>query len=88
MSSKSLIKKAVRNTRWISGKALKDRLFIWLFNHLVYPQIWEDPEPDMAALELDSGSKLLTISSGGGNVLNYLCRETESNAAVDMKANQ
>lgn len=84
MSSKSLIQKAVRNTRWISGKALKDRLFIWLFNHLVYPQIWEDPEPDMDALELDSNSKLLTISSGGCNVLNYLCREPESITAVDL----
>ena len=86
MSSKSLIQKAVRNTRWISGKALKDRLFIWLFNHLVYPQIWEDPEPDMDALELDSNSKLLTISSGGCNVLNYLCREPESITAVDLNA--
>ena len=46
-----LIQKAVRNTKWVSGKAVMDQIFIWLFNHLVYPQIWEDPNPDADALK-------------------------------------
>ena len=86
MSSKQLIQKAVRNTKWVSGKAVMDQIFIWLFNHLVYPQIWEDPNPDADALKIGPGSRILTISSGGCNVLNYLCREPLSITAVDLNA--
>ena len=86
MSSKRLIQKAVRNTKWVSGKAVMDQIFIWLFNHLVYPQIWEDPNPDADALKIGPGSRILTISSGGCNVLNYLCREPLSITAVDLNA--
>jgi len=34
------------------GLRFSDRLFAALFNHLVYPQIWEDPEVDIDALQL------------------------------------
>lgn len=86
MSSKKLINNAVRNTRWVSSKAVKDQIFIWLFNHLVYPQIWEDPNPDADALKIGPQSRILTISSGGCNVLNYLCRQPKSITAVDLNA--
>jgi S-adenosylmethionine:diacylglycerol 3-amino-3-carboxypropyl transferase len=39
------------------GLRLSDRLFASLFNHLVYPQIWEDPEVDRKA------SKTVSMSS-------------------------
>jgi len=44
---------------------LSDRLFAALFNHLVYPQIWEDPEVDLKALNLKDGEHVVAIASGG-----------------------
>lgn len=56
----------------LSRKGFSERLFGILFSGLVYPQIWEDPDVDMAAMELTSGHRLVTIGSGGCNVLAYL----------------
>ena len=39
---------------------------------MVYPQIWEDPRADMEALELTNQSRVVTIASGGCNVMSYL----------------
>lgn len=55
-----------------SGMRFSDRLFASLFNHLVYPQIWEDPEVDIEALQLRDGEHVLAIASGGCNLLNML----------------
>ena len=41
-------------------------------SRLVYPQIWEDPEVDLAALSLAPDDRVVTIASGGCNVLTYL----------------
>ncbi|WP_126940213.1 DUF3419 family protein, partial [Xanthomonas vesicatoria] len=62
-----LIADAVRNSRGREETTIWDRLFAFWFRRLVYTQIWEDPEADMAALKLAPGSTIVTISSGGCN---------------------
>ena len=39
-------------------------LFTWAFRHMVYPQIWEDPEVDMEALAITPDCDIVTIASG------------------------
>ena len=47
-------------------------LFKSLFKGLVYPQIWEDPEIDLEALQITPESRVVAIASGGCNILSYL----------------
>lgn len=61
-----------------------ERLFAFWFDGLVYNQIWEDPRVDIEGLRLDHNSRILTISSGGCNILNYLTVEPQSISAVDV----
>lgn len=56
---------------------------VW-FDAFVYNQIWEDPRVDIEALELQGDSRILTISSGGCNALNYLIHNPQSVTAVDL----
>lgn len=63
---------------------LSDRLFAALFNHLVYPQIWEDPEVDLKALELKDGEHVVAIASGGCNLLNMLTAADVRISALDL----
>src|SRR3979490_2873175 len=64
-----LIADAVRNSRGLDESTVWDRLFAFWFRRLVYTQIWEDPEADLAALHFPLGSTIGTISSGGCNAL-------------------
>src|SRR5579864_356184 len=79
-----LIADAVRNTRDEAEATLWDRLFAFWFRRLVYTQIWEDPEADLAALALPLGSTIVTISSGGCNALSYLTAQPAQVYAVDL----
>src|SRR4249920_1756650 len=79
-----LIADAVRNSRTQEEATVWDRLFAFWFRRLVYTQIWEDPEADLAALELPTGSTIVTISSGGCNALSYLTAEPHRVFAVDL----
>jgi S-adenosylmethionine-diacylglycerol 3-amino-3-carboxypropyl transferase len=79
-----LIADAVRNSRSREEATIWDRLFAFWFRRLVYTQIWEDPEADMAALKLAPGSTIVTISSGGCNALSYLSAKPEHVYAVDL----
>jgi S-adenosylmethionine-diacylglycerol 3-amino-3-carboxypropyl transferase len=63
---------------------LSERFFGVLFSGLVYPQIWEDPEIDMEAMELGEGHRIVTIGSGGCNMLAYLSRNPASIDVVDL----
>ncbi|MEM9332624.1 MAG: DUF3419 family protein [Pseudomonadota bacterium] len=74
----ALIKKAQ------SGDGWAEKMFTWMFKGLVYPQIWEDPEVDMEALQIDANTRLITITSGGCNVLSYLTRNPKQIIAVDL----
>ncbi|HTH97061.1 MAG TPA: DUF3419 family protein [Stellaceae bacterium] len=65
-------------------QAMLDRLFAVWFARFVYNQIWEDPAVDLDALQLDANSRVVTIASGGCNVLNYLGADPERITAVDL----
>ena len=75
---------AVQNKSLSSKQGLLQRLFAVWFDSFVYNQIWEDPRIDIEALRLDQNSRVLTISSGGCNALNYLLADPESVTAVDL----
>jgi S-adenosylmethionine-diacylglycerol 3-amino-3-carboxypropyl transferase len=79
-----LIADAVRNSRAEAEATIWDRLFAFWFRRLVYTQIWEDPEADLAALQLPLGSTIVTISSGGCNALSYLTAQPAQVYAVDL----
>ena len=67
-----------------SAKGLLERAFAFAFRGLVYAQIWEDPIIDMEALQLKDDSDIITIASGGCNVLSYLTAGPNSISAVDL----
>ncbi|RWP65265.1 MAG: DUF3419 family protein [Mesorhizobium sp.] len=78
--------KAVYQNRPLSKAGLSERLFALLFSGLVYPQIWEDPNVDMEAMQLGQGHRVVTIASGGCNILAYLTQSPERIDAVDLNA--
>ncbi|MEF8834223.1 MAG: DUF3419 family protein [Halofilum sp. (in: g-proteobacteria)] len=61
-----------------------DDLFAFVFDGLVYTQIWEDPMLDMAAMELGPGHRVVTIASGGCNAMSYLLADPDQVVAVDL----
>ncbi len=63
---------------------LQERLFTLVFSGLVYPQIWEDPEVDREALRIEPDSHVVTIASGGCNVLSYLLDKPRKLTALDL----
>lgn len=82
--SLQLIADAVVNARADQDITFWDRLFAVWFRRLVYTQIWEDPEADLAALRPNPGASFLTISSGGCNALSYLTADPARVYAVDL----
>jgi S-adenosylmethionine-diacylglycerol 3-amino-3-carboxypropyl transferase len=83
-ATRELVNNAVGPTRGLGLRALQDRLFAYLFRGLVYAQIWEDPEVDLAALELKAHHHVVTIASGGCNALSYLISKPAKITAVDL----
>ena len=84
MSANQQIIGAVKNRKISSKQGILQKLFAVWFDAFVYNQIWEDPRVDLEALKLDQNSRVLTISSGGCNALNYLLENPESVTAVDL----
>lgn len=78
------LRRAVHRYAALSRDGLLERAFTLAFSGLVYPQIWEDPEVDLAALELKPDERLVTISSGGCNALSYLTADPGQVIAVDL----
>jgi S-adenosylmethionine-diacylglycerol 3-amino-3-carboxypropyl transferase len=78
------LRSAVQNDSMSSKQGVLQRLFAVWFDAFVYNQIWEDPRVDLQALQLNENSRVLTISSGGCNALNYLLANPESVTAVDL----
>jgi S-adenosylmethionine-diacylglycerol 3-amino-3-carboxypropyl transferase len=78
--------RAVYQHKALSKDGLSERLFALLFSGLVYPQIWEDPEIDMEAMELGQGHRVVTIASGGCNMLAYLTASPAHVDVVDLNA--
>lgn len=81
--STQLIADAVRNSSTLDESTIWDRMYAFWLRRLVYTQIWEDPEADLAALQLPIGSTIVTISSGGCNALSYLTAQPAQVYAVD-----
>src|SRR5688572_25574447 len=63
-ASRRLIGKAVHRNRSASTEGLLERLFTLAFSGLVYPQIWEDPAVDMAAMAIEPHHHIVAIASG------------------------
>ncbi len=67
-----------------SKRGFLERLFAFAFRSFVYPQIWEDPEVDLPALKIDENARIMTIASGGCNIMNYLTEGPAVVKAVDL----
>jgi S-adenosylmethionine-diacylglycerol 3-amino-3-carboxypropyl transferase len=78
------IRQAVHRHEEYSRQGLLERAFTFAFRGLVYAQIWEDPLVDLEALQLGPDSHLVTIASGGCNVLSYLTANPCRITAVDL----
>ena len=81
-SGADLLAHAVHRHRRLSIAGLQERLFTMAFKRMVYAQIWEDPVVDLEALAVKSTSRIVTIASGGCNVMNYLVAKPERIYAV------
>jgi S-adenosylmethionine-diacylglycerol 3-amino-3-carboxypropyl transferase len=57
-------------------------------SNLIYNATWEDPRIDRELLELNAASRVVTITSAGCNVLDYLLDGPEQIFAVDMNHRQ
>jgi len=84
MNSEQLVLEAVKQKNSSKTQSVLQKLFAVWFDAFVYNQIWEDPRVDLQALRLNEGSRVLTISSGGCNALNYLIENPASVTAVDL----
>lgn len=80
----ALLQDAVYKNSFATPEGALERLFAFWFQRFVYNQIWEDPRVDLAALQLTPDSQVVTISSGGCNVMNYLLAEPRSITAIDL----
>nr|MBP8671545.1 DUF3419 family protein [Sphingobium sp.] len=83
-SASRVIDAAVISHEGASRKGLLERAFAFAFRGLVYAQIWEDPVVDMEALAITPDCHVVTIASGGCNVLSYLTANPRQISAVDL----
>jgi S-adenosylmethionine-diacylglycerol 3-amino-3-carboxypropyl transferase len=83
----ALLKRAAHQRPATTRRGALERLFTLMFSGFVYNQIWEDPDIDLEALNIGPQHRLITIASGGCNVLNYLAAGPERIIAVDLNPN-
>lgn len=83
----SLLERAAHTRPATTRRGALERLFTLMFKGFVYNQIWEDPDVDLEALEIKPHHRVITIASGGCNILNYLAADPEKIIAVDLNAN-
>ena len=82
-----LLQRAAHQRPATTKRGALERLFTLMFKGFVYNQIWEDPAVDLEALKLGPEHRLITIASGGCNVLNYLTAGPSRVIAVDLNPN-
>ena len=80
----ALLEQAAHQAAPATPRGVLERLFTMMFQGFVYNQIWEDPSVDLDALELKPHHKIITIASGGCNVLNYLTAAPAQIVALDL----
>lgn len=78
------LKRAVHRHDRGTKQGLLERTFTRAFRGLVYAQIWEDPIIDLEALAVTPDCHIVTIASGGCNVLSYLTANPRAITAVDL----
>lgn len=83
-SRNDILNTAVRHNRLLSKRGISEKFFAHAFKGLVYPQIWEDPEIDMEALDIRPGHHVVTIASGGCNAVSYLTADPARIDAIDL----
>src|ERR1700679_3230577 len=83
----ALLERAAHQAAPASRRGVLERLFTLMFQGFVYNQIWEDPGVDLDALALGPAHRVLTIASGGCNVLNYLTADPKQIVALDLNPN-
>ncbi len=84
LDAQTRIKQAVGCAGPTLRERLLERFFARCFEGLVYAQIWEDPEVDMAALAITPDCHVVAIASGGCNVMSYLTAKPKRITAVDL----
>jgi len=82
-----LLERAAHTRPANTRRGALERLFTLMFKGFVYNQIWEDPDVDMEALELQPHHRMITIASAGCNILNYLAADPARIIAVDLNSN-
>lgn len=82
-----LLERAAHTKPMNTKRGALERLFTLMFKGFVYNQIWEDPDVDLEALALKPHHRVITIASGGCNVLNYLADNPAHITAVDLNPN-
>lgn len=80
------VERAMSRHGVLTREGIRERAFAALFSGLVYAQIWEDPDIDMEALALKTNDHVVTIASGGCNVLSYLTADPAHITAIDLNA--
>ncbi len=83
-TSVDLLREAVHQNRALSPAGILERTFTFAFRSMVYPPIWEDPRADMDALEITPETRIMTIASGGCNVMSYLTANPARIIAIDL----
>ncbi|MEO0915086.1 MAG: DUF3419 family protein, partial [Pseudomonadota bacterium] len=83
-ATKEQLGNAVHQNKALSQTGLLERLFSKLFQGLVYAQIWEDPVCDIKGLDLKPGARIVSITSGGCNMMSYLTTAPASILTVDL----
>ncbi len=78
------VRGAVLRHEHLTKQGILERAFTFAFRGLVYAQIWEDPDVDMEALEIQPDSHVVAIASGGCNVFSYLTADPRKITAVDL----
>ena len=82
-----LLERAAHQRPLRTSRGAMERLFTLMFQGFVYNQIWEDPSVDLEALQLAPHHRVLTIASGGCNILNYLASAQSQIIALDLNPN-
>jgi len=82
-----LLERAAHQKPATTKRGALERLFTLMFSGFVYNQIWEDPVVDLEAMALQPHHRIITIASGGCNVLNYLAAGPAQIIAVDLNPN-
>lgn len=83
-----LIAGTARGSGYENAMTLWNRALAFSLQRLMHTQSWDDPQADLAALQLPLGSTIVAMSSGGCNVLSYLTAQPAQIYAVDRNEAQ